>query len=143
MEQGRRRIIQWVLGGGMAATLGAVLYPLIRFLVPPEAARREVNEASGGKTSDLRPNAGKIVRFGTRPVLLIRIDESQWRAYSAVCTHLGCTVQYQERERRIWCACHGGTYDLNGRVISGPPPRPLESYVVHVRGEEVIISRGT
>ena len=141
MQQGRRLILG-VLGSGMAATLGAVLYPLIRFLVPPAAARGEVNEASGGKTGDLRPNAGKIVKFGSRPVLLVRIDESHWRAYSAVCTHLGCTVQYQERERRIWCACHGGTYDLNGRVISGPPPRPLDSYTVHVRGEEVIISRG-
>jgi len=51
-------------------------------------------------------------------------------AFSAVCTHEGCTVSFLPDESIIWCACHNGRYDLQGRVVSGPPPRPLPEYGV-------------
>jgi Rieske Fe-S protein len=108
---------------------------------PPDVPEASVNEVAAGKVQDLKPNAGKIVRFGSRPALLVRVDESQWRAFSAVCTHLNCTVQYRDSTHQIWCACHNGTYDLNGHVVSGPPPAPLEEYAVRLRGDEVVISR--
>ena len=69
------------------------------------------------------------------------VNETDWKAFSAVCTHLNCTVQYQEARREIWCACHNGTYDLEGRVASGPPPKPLEELAVRVRGDSVVISK--
>lgn len=133
--------MQWLLGGGLAASIVSFLYPALRFMNPPEAPEAVVNEASAGATGEFKPNAGRIVRFGSSPVLVIRVDETEWRAFSAICTHLNCTVQYQETSRQIWCACHNGFYDLNGRVVSGPPPRPLDEYTVHIRGEEVVISR--
>jgi cytochrome b6-f complex iron-sulfur subunit len=129
------------LGGGFAASIVSFLFPAFRFMNPPSVPEAAVNEASAGKVGDLKPNSGRIVKFGTRPVLLIRAGDTEWRAFSAVCTHLNCTVQYQESGRQIWCACHNGLYDMNGRVISGPPPKPLEEYAVHVRGEEVVIAR--
>jgi len=141
MAEGRRNILQWILGGGFAASILSFVYPAIRFMNPPAVPEAAVNEASVGSASGWKPNSGKIVRFGSRPVLLIRASESEWRAYSAICTHLNCTVQYQEAERQIWCACHNGFYDLNGRVVSGPPPRPLEEYTVRVRGDEVVVAR--
>jgi Rieske Fe-S protein len=141
MIEGRRGLLQWLLGGGLAASISSFLYPLLRFMEPPAVPEASVNEASGGKTQDLKPNSGKIVKFGSRPVLLIRVSDGEWRAFSALCTHLDCTVQYQPQRRQIWCACHNGLYDLNGRVVSGPPPRPLEPYVVRVRGDELIIER--
>jgi len=141
MAEGRRNIIRWILGGGIAASVVSFLYPAFKFMNPPAVPEAAVNEASAGKAADLKPNSGKIVKFGSRPVLLIRLNETDWRAFSAICTHLNCTVQYQEASRQIWCACHNGLYDLNGRVISGPPPRPLEDYAVHVRGEDVVVSR--
>jgi len=134
-------LLRWMLGGGLAASIGSFLYPLLRFMDPPTVSEASVNEASGGKVQDLKPNSGKIVKFGSRPVLLIRVNDTEWRAFSALCTHLDCTVQYQEQRRQIWCACHNGFYDLNGRVVSGPPPRPLEPYEVRVRGEEVVVAR--
>ena len=60
---------------------------------------------------------------------------------SATCTHLSCTVQYRDDLHEVWCACHNGMYDLNGRNVSGPPPRPLESFEVQVRGEEIYVRR--
>jgi cytochrome b6-f complex iron-sulfur subunit len=139
--QPRRNIIFWILGGGFISSLVSFLYPLIRFLNPPAVAEASVNEVVDGKVQSLAPNSGKIVRFGTEPVLLIRLTETDWRAFSAVCTHLGCIVQYDPARRIIWCACHNGMYSLHGQVISGPPPRPLQEYAVHLRDDEVVISR--
>jgi cytochrome b6-f complex iron-sulfur subunit len=140
-ESSRRRMLSWLLGGGAFASIASFLYPVLRFLNPPLITEAAVNEVSGGKIQDLKPNSGKIVKFGSKPALLVRISDTEFKAFSAVCTHLNCTVQYRDTTQQIWCACHNGTYDLNGRVVSGPPPNPLEQYVVNLRGDEVVISR--
>ncbi|MGO9255790.1 MAG: ubiquinol-cytochrome c reductase iron-sulfur subunit [Bryobacteraceae bacterium] len=137
----RRGLIRWLLGSGFAISLGSFLYPVIRFLNPPTVSEAAVNEVAAGKVEDLRPNSGKIVRFGDNPVLLIRVSQTEWRALSAVCTHLSCIVQYQPERARIWCACHNGVYNLQGQVVSGPPPRPLQPYAVHIREDEVVITQ--
>jgi Rieske Fe-S protein len=141
MSQQRRSALRWLLGSGFTASVISFLYPAIKFMNPPTVPDASTNEASVGKIADLRPNSAKIVKFGSRPALLIRVSETEWRAFSGVCTHLNCTVQFQERTHQIWCACHNGFYDLNGKVVSGPPPRALEEFQVHIRGEEVVISR--
>jgi Rieske Fe-S protein len=142
-SQDRRTLVSWLLGGGVAASLASFFYPVIRFVNPPAVSEASVNEVDAGKVQDLKPNSGKIVKFGNKPALLVRVSDTEWKAFSAVCTHLNCTVQYRESRHDIWCACHNGTYDLNGRVQSGPPPRPLEELVVKVRGDQVVISRRT
>jgi cytochrome b6-f complex iron-sulfur subunit len=139
--ENRRTMLSWLLGGGALASMACFLYPVIRFLNPPLITEAAVNEVSGGKVQDLKSNSGKIVRFGNKPALLVRVSDTEWKAFSAVCTHLNCTVQYRDSTRQIWCACHNGTYDLNGRVVSGPPPNPLEEYAVNIRGDEVVVSR--
>ncbi len=141
MPEERRTVIRWLLGGGFAASIASFVYPALRFMQPPAVPEASVNEVTAGRVQDLKPNTGKIVKFGSRPALLVRVSDGDWRAFSAVCTHLNCTVQYRESSRQIWCACHNGLYDLNGKVVSGPPPAPLEEYAVRVRGDEVVISR--
>jgi Rieske Fe-S protein len=143
MPQERRTLLRWLLGGGFTASVLSFLYPAVKFMNPPTVPEASTNEVSAGKVQDLKPTSGKIVKFGSRPALLIRVSETEWRAYSAICTHLNCTVQFQDSTRQIWCACHNGFYDLNGKVVSGPPPRPLEEYAVHIRGEDVVITRRT
>lgn len=141
MANQRRALIQWLLGSGIGASFAGVIYPALRFVNPPSIPEASVNEVAAGKVQDLKPNSGKIVKFGSRPALLVRVGEDEWRAFSAICTHLNCTVQYRDATRQIWCACHNGTFDLNGKVLAGPPPAPLEQFAVHVRGDEVVISR--
>jgi cytochrome b6-f complex iron-sulfur subunit len=130
-----------LLGGGFLASLASFVYPILRYLVPPAVADLGADEVVAGKTGEIKPNGSKIFRFGTRPALLIVTADGDYRALSAICTHLACTVQYRPDLRQVWCACHNGMYDLNGRNVSGPPPRPLEQFQVHVRGEEIIVSR--
>jgi Rieske Fe-S protein len=112
-----------------------------RYLLPPPTADFGGDEVVAGTVSELKNNSGKIFRFGSKPGLLVRTADGSYRALSATCTHLDCTVQYRSDLQRVWCACHNGIYDLNGRNISGPPPRPLQQYEVHVRGDEIVVTR--
>jgi len=140
-ETTRRRVMEAVLGGGIFATLASFIYPVLRYLVPPPVVDLGGDEVIAAKVVDMKPNSGKIFRFGSRPGLLILTADGTYRALSATCTHLGCTVQYRSDMHEIWCACHNGTYDINGRNVSGPPPRPLDKFDVHVRGDEIVVSR--
>ena len=140
-RRGRRHFVEFLLGGGLIASVISFLYPILRYLVPPAAVNLGSDSVVAGRVGELKRNSGKIFPFGNRPALLVLTAEGEYRAMSAVCTHLNCTVQYRDDLHHVWCACHNGHYDLNGRNIAGPPPRPLELYEVHVRGDEIIVSR--
>jgi len=137
----RRRLIEVFLGGGLLASFVSFLYPVLRYLIPPPVADLGAEKIVAAKVTELKANSAKIFRFGSRPGLLVRNADGTYRALSATCTHLSCTVQYRSDLRQIWCACHNGIYDLNGRNVSGPPPRPLEVFDVHSRGDEIVVSR--
>jgi Rieske Fe-S protein len=138
----RRSLLNWLLGTSAGAFLVAVLYPVSRYLVPPPAGEAAAGSvALAIKPEDVKPNSGQIFKFGSRPGILIRTPAGELRAFSAVCTHLNCTVQYRADLSHIWCACHNGHFDLNGKNIDGPPPRPLESLVANARGNQIVISK--
>ena len=137
----RRRFVGALLGSGFLATAVAFLYPVLRYLVPPKASDVGGDAVVAGRVGELKPNSGKIFRFGNRPGLLIHTSSGEYRAMSATCPHLSCTVQYRDDLQQVWCACHNGKYDLNGRNVSGPPPRPLEAFEVQVQGDEIFVRR--
>jgi cytochrome b6-f complex iron-sulfur subunit len=136
-----RRLINSLLGTGLGATLVSALYPVIEFLIPPPVAEAPQTSVVAGQIAELKPNSAKIFKFGTRPGILVRTAEGELRAFSATCTHLDCTVQFRDDSSRIWCACHNGQYDLNGKNVSGPPPRPLEQYTVNLRDDDIVVSK--
>lgn len=137
----RRDFLKYLLGGSFVAWLASVLYPLLAYLRPPKLGEMEVTSLKVGKLNDIPPNSGTIFKFGSKPALLVKTPSGELKAFSAVCTHLDCTVQYRDDLGVIWCACHNGKYDLNGRNIAGPPPRPLEVFKVIVKDEEVFVSK--
>lgn len=118
-----------------------VLYPLARYLIPPQVKEVTAGSVVAARVGDLPPNSGKVFLFGGRPAILVHTPQGTYRAFSAVCTHLACTVQFRGDLGHIWCACHDGHFDLNGQVISGPPPRPLPEYGVTVRGTDIVVTR--
>ena len=139
----RRTFVNWLLGTSAGAFLASVLYPVSRYLVPPEIAESTAATVTLAiKPEDVKPNTGQIFKFGSRPAILVRTPAGELRAFSAVCTHLNCTVQYRTDISHIWCACHNGHYDLNGKNIEGPPPRPLDGFVVNARGGQIVVSKG-
>jgi len=139
----KRDFLKYVLGGGLFAWAVSVIYPLVQYLKPPKQAEVEVTSAEAGNLSTMEKDSGTIIRFGSRPVILVRTATGELRAFSATCTHLDCTVQYRKDLGVIWCACHNGKYDLTGRNISGPPPRPLEEFRVTVQGDNIFVSKKT
>ena len=137
----RRKLLNILLGTSVGATLVAILYPILKFMIPPEVIEATQTSVVAGRVNELPPNSGKIFKFGNKPALLVRTPTGEYKAFSAVCTHLDCIVQYRPDLRLIWCACHNGQYNLSGKNIAGPPPRPLEEYAVNIPGEEIVVSK--
>jgi cytochrome b6-f complex iron-sulfur subunit len=138
----RRRLLQYLMGGSIGASIVSFLYPILSFILPPEtlgsgSASQEVEGAD-----ELQANSGLVFKLGSQPALLVRTEEGELRAFGAICTHLGCTVRYEAESKVIWCPCHNGMFDLHGRNIGGPPPRPLPEYQVNLRDGKVVVNKG-
>jgi len=144
----RRALLNWFLGTSVGALIVSVVYPVLRYMTPPKIAEAATNQIEAGQVNDpqLMERGYKIVRFGAEPVILVKAADNDFRAFSATCTHLDCIVGFQKEQTRIYCNCHGGCYDLQGRNVSGPPPRPLTPYKVNVvaKGSEpglIVVSK--
>ncbi len=141
----RRTFLDALLAVGFVSTAAAIAYPVSRFLVPPASGEPATTSVSAGRMSALPANSGVIFKFGTKPGIVVRTTGGEVHAFTAICTHLDCTVQFRADMAHLWCACHNGMFDLSGAVVSGPPPRSLEKFVVNLRGEpgdeEIVVSR--
>jgi Rieske Fe-S protein len=137
----RRKLADYLLGAGLAGLTGAILYPLARYLIPPKVKEVAAGSIVAAKVGELQPNSGKVFLFGGKPAILVHTPQGTYKAFTAVCTHLSCTVQFRQDIGHIWCACHDGHFDLNGQVIGGPPPRPLAEFVVAIKGTDVVVTR--
>jgi len=141
----RRAFLDSLLTIGFVSTAAAIAYPIALYLVPPASGEPDTASAVAARAGELAANSGKVFKFGNKPGIVVRTSDGEIRAFSAVCTHLDCTVQFKGDTSQLWCACHNGTYDLGGNVVSGPPPRALERFTVNVRGEgrdaEIVVSR--
>lgn len=138
----RREFLDYLLGTSLGATLLAIFYPVMKFMIPPAITESAQNSVIAGSVKEIAVNTGKIFKFGTKPGILVRTPAGELKAFSAVCTHLDCIVQYSPEKKQIWCACHNGQYNMSGQNVGGPPPRPLEEYVVNTRGDEIVVSKG-
>lgn len=131
-----------VAGAAYAAALG---YPLYRYLATPAERAMvlaAVKEVALDGADKLPKSSALMFKFAGRPAILLHHDDGSWTALSAVCTHLGCTVQFDQERKVIRCACHGGIYDpRTGANISGPPPKPLAQFKVQPLEGKVMISR--
>lgn len=141
MAISRKKFIDYVLKGSLIGWLGTAFYPILAYLKPPKIAEANVSSVSAGLAADFLPNSSKIIKFGRKPVILIRKEDGEFRAFGATCTHLDCIVQYKKDSKDIFCACHNGIYDLNGSNVSGPPPRPLQRFNVQEVRDEILISK--
>ena len=138
----------------VTVTAGAIFYPVVRFLWPRPTTNSGALQIKAPYTvkqlkTDAQGHWPAPFDFGGKPCLLILTPDGEVRAFNARCTHFDCTAEYSPEKSAIVCSCHNGVYDLNGRNISGPPPRPLQEYKVTRLGtgkegeEEIIVSLET
>ena len=118
-------------------SVASFAYPLIRYLAPPGSAAADKKAVI--PKFEIPSGSSKVVLYNDKPVIIINRPGKGFIALSKVCTHLGCLVEYEKDKNRLICPCHAGTYDLEGNVLSGPPPRPLPKIPLKVEGEQVII----
>lgn len=126
-RKGRRGFLL-TLGGIGVVWVGAALWPVFRYLSPQTPPNPFGDEGraicKGVEPADvMKAGQGKNGSYAGRGVLVFRARDGDLRAFDSKCTHAGCNVEFQGD--RIFCHCHGGTYDLEGTNIAGPPPRPL------------------
>lgn len=141
-DSSRRDFLNWFLGTTAGAFFLSVLYPLSRYLIPPKAEESTAHTVTLAiKPQEVKANSGQIFRFGSQPAILVNTPAGELKAFAAGCTHLACIVQYRSDISHIWCACHNGHFDLNGKNIEGPPPRPLEEYTVNVKADQIVVSK--
>lgn len=134
----QRRKFLFTMLGGLGALIGvATAWPVFRFLSP--------RAATGGSDQALVPLSevlqGKahFFQFRGKPAVLLQPSPGNFVALSAVCTHLGCIVAWQEQANEFQCPCHGGRFSTAGKVLGGPPPKPLESFAVAIDGDQLKI----
>ena len=132
MAVSRRRFLDWLLGLGGLAWLAGIIYPTVRYLSPlPGSGPGGPTTLTAEEVQKVEKERFCILRAGDRRVMVFRDADDELRALDAKCTHEGCTVTYVPAESVIACACHNARFDIDGRVISGPPPRPLPQHDVH------------
>jgi len=134
----RRRFLGFLLTLLGFTALGSFVYPLIKFLSP--ASGKAATQKVTLKKSEI-PAVGeaKEIPLNGTPAILINRPGKGVVALSRVCSHLGCLVEYDRAQNRLICPCHGAFFDLEGKVISGPPPKALIQFPIKAESESILI----
>jgi len=136
----RRHFLDLLLGASVLGWLVSFAYPIIRYLKPlPQTGATGPTRLTREEAGKLEEKKFVIVPVSGQRVIVLQAPDQQLFAFSAKCTHEGCTVTYQPAQSVIWCPCHDGRFDMNGRVVSGPPPQPLMKYDAHRQPDGVIV----
>lgn len=134
----RRELLDYLLSLTAVAAAGSVVYPIVGYVFPPKQAEKAASgTVEAAKVAEVPPGTAKVFPLGTKPGILIHTQTGEWRAFTAVCPHLSCTVRFKPDSQSMWCPCHDGQFDLHGRNVGGPPPRPLTEHKVSVRDDQV------
>jgi cytochrome b6-f complex iron-sulfur subunit len=136
----RRSFLHKIVGGVGAVVAASTLYPVAKFIIPPVKVVKTVNEITAGKASEVPDGTGKIYQFNEDKVIVVN-KGGALTAVSAVCTHLGCLVHWDNAANDLACPCHGAKYKQTGEIISGPQPKPLKVYKAKIDGDSIIISK--
>ena len=141
----RRGFLEIILGSAALATVGAVLYPTFKYITPPSVVEAKLSQLKldfSRQDIEAESKKAKYFKYGRELGIILLTEKGKLKALSASCTHLDCTIQHRPDLQIIWCSCHNGRYGLDGKNISGPPPKPLESFTVKEIDGTIFVSKG-
>jgi cytochrome b6-f complex iron-sulfur subunit len=133
----RRAFLVESLGVAGVLAFAGLIAPIIRYAYPVVHGQLSQRIKVAG-TDQLTPN-GQVVDFDYQdtPCTLLQLEDKSYVALSRVCTHLGCVIKWQPDNNSFFCPCHAGVFSPTGKVLSGPPPRPLPKLKVAVQGSDI------
>jgi cytochrome b6-f complex iron-sulfur subunit len=140
----RRKSIQLLLGFSIVSTLAGIVGPIIAYLWPRSTDTGGGGPVSVGNVNDFALGSGTVVSVNDKAVIVVNTKAGGLKAFSAICTHLGCVVSWDQNKKIIHCPCHDGMFNpTTGAVVSGPPPQPLSGYELAVKDGSVLIGKPT
>lgn len=149
---GRRKFLSGIIG--VVATSVAVIVgiPAIGYLISPGLKKQNEDQwITLGPVSSLTPGEPKAFPYSTRSkdgwvessqsgvAYALTTDGQNVMVLSNVCTHLSCRVSWRNEQRDYFCPCHDGKFDVLGKVVSGPPPRPLDQFQSRITNGQIEI----
>ena len=150
-ETSRRRFIKWLLGILLAINGMIAGIPFLRSLVGPQAAAQSdqwlkvaaINSLPEGKPVGIRfqsePEEAYIHTTVLRSVWVIKHSSEDITVFSPICPHLGCYYQWSQQSRRFECPCHASLFALDGKVLGGPAPRPLDTLQSRIKNGNLFV----
>lgn len=133
----RRDFLDAAMKGGLTACAAGMAVPAALYLLPAGSRGPKESLVTAGPVDTFEPSSARMIQGEGKPVLVLSLEGKKFRAFSAICTHLGCIVKWDPAAQKILCPCHAGVFGPDGKVLSGPPPRPLPEYEVVQVGNEL------
>jgi menaquinol-cytochrome c reductase iron-sulfur subunit len=147
----RRQFLKWITTAVSSLIAAAYAIPAIAYVLGPSLRNETEQWLPLGSTSEIPLDTPTL--FKTRveritgwiastediSVYVLTHNGRDFVALSNICTHLGCRVRWVADRQQFFCPCHNGVFDNEGNVVSGPPPRPLDRYPVHVEDNQLSI----
>ncbi|MEJ2077613.1 MAG: ubiquinol-cytochrome c reductase iron-sulfur subunit [Acidobacteriota bacterium] len=140
----RRQFFKYLVNS-IAAAIGVALgVPLLGFFILPAFKRPKLVWKECGPVDGFPKGTVSLAHlkslekrywpedWGEEAAWVYRDNEGTFVVYNMHCTHVGCPIRWSAPAHRFFCPCHGGVFDENGNVVAGPPPRPLDRYLVKV-----------
>ena len=134
----RRGFLDSLLDVMAVLTAGAAVFTVAKYVLPPHEAKGASDEVEVPKGKELPVGEAVKFAFHGKPALLIH-SKTGFISLSAVCTHLGCIVDWNKEKQLVTCPCHNAVFDFNGNIVSGPPPLPLQQYEVDERDTKIMV----
>ncbi|MDP2961033.1 MAG: Rieske 2Fe-2S domain-containing protein [candidate division Zixibacteria bacterium] len=137
----RRTFLDYLIGGSVVVSFLAVLAGILTYIYPPkkEGGAEKAEKVEVGPLADLPVGKAKPVDFQGKNVMVMHVKAGLF-AVDMRCTHLGCMVEWEEGSLTLKCPCHAAFFDYQGKVISGPAPKPLPLYKVEVANEIIYVT---
>ncbi len=136
-EIDRRKFLGLCLTGLAMAAVGAVTYPIFKYLSPQPTGGEK------GRVTIPRAQVGAgqahFFQFQGHPAVVLQRAPGVFVAFSAICTHLGCIIQWLPEKGEFLCPCHAGRYASDGKVLGGPPPKPLRTIPIALSGDNLLV----
>lgn len=136
------------LWGLISAALGI---PAIIYLLFPPKADKQGDWVEAGDITQLKPKTPEELVFRRNRVdgwktssekstaWVVKTADNRVTAFAPECTHLACAYHWEDERNMFVCPCHGSTFSVDGKVLSGPAPRPLDQFAVKLEGTKILI----